>query len=210
MLSSNHFVIRGAGSNTLTPHEYGRWAARWAFDIAKGEIKDLADPKYAQYRAVQAIRGNILPFLVHVSALYTAAYTAYTICVLHDVPSRAVSAIRQGVTVGMAEWLMTLDHLGLASSVRVRMVNTFHEIFRGYLEVLVEDFVNLSNRQPGVFYPDAGKADAMFLNFIVNEYWKGIPPSLLEKNALTFLNVTDGVLAFYQAQKIDIGIDYIP
>lgn len=203
----NKFVVRSVGSDTLTPPEYGRWAARWAFDIARGELNDLADPKYAPYPAVTAIRGNILPFLVNVSALYTAAYVTYTLCVLENVPKHTVSAIQQGVTVGMAEWLMTLE--GLPSSARVTVIENFQGIYEEYLKALVEDFINLANKQPEVFFPDTGKADAMFLDFIVNVYWKGVPPSPLEQNALTFLNVTDGVLAFYQTQKTDIGIDFV-
>ena len=86
MSVKNQFILRGAEQQPLSPHHYGYWSALWAFDIAKGTLGDLSDQKYASHPSVTSIRKNILPFLVHVSAMYTAAYAAayaaYAFCVL--------------------------------------------------------------------------------------------------------------------------------
>jgi len=208
MPQSGVFAIRGTKQETCTPAEYGRWAARWGFDFTKGEIKDLSDPKFSAFPAVRVIRENILPFLLHSAGLWTAAYTAYAMCVLGNVPSQQFNVIKQGIVVGMSEWLGTFE--GLPSATRVTMVETFHAIHDKYFKVLVDDYIELSNRQPGVFYPDAGKADKIFLDFLVQLYWDGKQPSMTERAVFDFLNITDMVVALYRATSTEIGISYLP
>ena len=208
MSQSGVFVIGGAEKETCTPADYGRWAARWGFDIAKGEIKDLANSKFQAFPAISAIRENVLPFLVHSAGLWTAAYSAYAMCVLGNVPTQNVNAIKQGIVVGMGEWLMTLE--GLPSAARVTMIETFNAIHDEYLKVLVTDYIELSSRDPDVFCPDAGKADGIFLDFLVQVYWNGKQPSMAERSVFDFLNITDMVIALYKGNATQIGISYIP
>jgi hypothetical protein len=129
-------------------------------------------------------------------------------CVLGNVPTQKVNVIKQGIVVGMGEWLMTLE--GLPSTARVTMIETFHAIHDEYFKVLVTDFIELSKRQPDVFYPDAGKADRIFLDFLVQVYWNGKQPSVAEQSVFDFLHITDMVLALYNANRTEIGISYIP
>lgn len=143
MSSEGKFVIRGAEEHTLPPLKYGYWSALWAFDIAKGEVNDLSDQKYSGHPSVKAIRENILPFIVHVSAMYTAAYAAYAFCVI-DAPSRLFDTMRKGVTVGMAEWLMKLE--GLSSRNRVAMVEGFNSTYGEYAAGLIQDYGDLLER----------------------------------------------------------------
>lgn len=202
------FVIGKAEKETCTVHEYGRWAVRWGFDIAKGEIRDLAAPKFETFPTVQAIRENVLPFLIHSAGLWTATYTVYALYILGNVPSHRFNAIKQGITVGLMEQVMTVE--GLPSAARVTMIQTFDAIHDEYVKVLIGDYEELSNREPDVFYPDSGKADKIFLDFLTQVYWNGKQPSVAERSIFDFLNITDMVLALYKASITEIGISYVP
>lgn len=206
MSLKNQFILRGAEQQPLSPRHYGYWSALWAFDIAKRTLADLSDQKYASHPSVNSIRENILPFLVHVSAMYSAAYAAYAFCVL-GAPSELFSSTRQGVVVGMGEWLMKLD--GLTSSERITMVEAFQDIYGKYVSALIQDWRELANREPNVFYANRLKADELFLDFVSHVYWGKMRPSELEYVQLDFLHITESMLAFYRAQKDEIGISFM-
>jgi len=107
----------------------------------------------------------------------------------------------------MGEWLMKLD--GLASSERITMIEAFQDIYGEYVTALIQDWQELENREPDVFYANPLKADELFLDFISHVYWGKMRPSELEYMQLDFLHVTESMLAFYRAQKDEIGISFI-
>jgi hypothetical protein len=89
------------------------------------------------------------------------------------------------------------------------MIEAFQDIYGEYVTALIQDWQELENREPDVFYARPLKADELFLDFISNVYWEKMRPSELEYMQLNFLHVTESLLAFYRTQKDEIGISFV-
>lgn len=206
MSVSNRFVLKGAEENPLYPNEYGRWTTRWGHDMAMGLVRDLSDPKYKDHQKIDVVRENILAFLIHNSALYAAAYNSYAISIL-GVPASIASSVRQGVTIGFTEWIMSVKDF--SSSLRKDLLGIYFGVYDKYVMTLIQDYEEIQSRDPAVYYPDAGKADKDFLDFVMSVYWENVRPTAIEENEFEFLHITDRVISLYGVANNDIGISYV-
>jgi|GEM_PF-2315083 len=201
----NRFFLKGAEKEPLHPNEYGRWTARWGRDFSMGLLRDLSDSKYKDHQKINAILENVLPFLMHSSALYASVYNSYAVCFL-GVSADVSNSIRQGVTIGFTEWLMS--EKSFDKSMRLRLLEVYPALYEKYVMTLVKDFYEIQERDPAVFYPYPGKADEHFLNFMISVYWADAKPSAVEEKNFDFLHITDTVIGLYAALKNNIGISF--
>ena len=207
-MKKNLFVFRSAGDKTMTPYEYGYWSVQWAFDIALGEITDLADPKYGQMLVVKKILEKPFPALFQLATLHTSAYWFYAWGILWETPTYVVPQIKSGTADGILNYLNRLEDVSI--SAKKDLVETYYSLCHFYLEAHGNDHFELKKREPGIFYPDPSSAARKFFDTCCKCYLEDAQlPTEAEKYFLTFIFIDAGIPRFYEAQQNDIGISFI-
>lgn len=204
----NLFVIRSADNKTITPYDYGYGSVQWAFGLARSQIEDLQHPPYSQMPISSSILANPFPAALQLAALYTGAYWYYAIGILGSTPVYVYSQIFDGTKGGI---LTYLEHsTGTSEEDRVDVAGTFYSLCRTYFDAHGKDRVDLSKREPGIYYPNPSNAAQEFFDTTCQVYLKENQlPTEVERYALTFLFIDAFLPKFFEAQQNDLGIEFI-